>query len=127
MSILATCDRDLQTLMQEVIKIVDITIFSGHRTPKEQSKLYAQGRTTDGAIITYKDGTDKKSRHNYLPSKAVDIIPYPEGWKDEERFSYVAGVVMTVADRLLKEGKIEKQVEWGGNWHKFKDRPHFQV
>jgi len=126
-SILATCERDIQTVMHEVIKIVDITAFSGHRTPEEQAKLYAQGRTTKGNIITYRDGTDKKSKHNYSPSKAVDIIPYPSGWKDKERFHYVAGVVMTVADRLFKEGKIEKQIEWGGNWKNFKDLPHFQT
>ena len=127
MSVLSTCHRDIQTIMQEAIKHVDFSVFSGHRTPDEQAKLYAQGRTTKGNIITYRDGTEKKSKHNYSPSKAVDIIPYPTGWKDEERFSYVAGVIMTVAERLWKEGKVEKQLEWGGEWHNFKDRPHFQI
>ena len=127
MTILGTCHRDIQTVMQEAIKVVDFSVFSGHRTPKEQAKLFAQGRTTKGDIITYRDGTDKKSKHNYSPSKAVDIIPWPEGWKDEERFSYVAGVVMTVAHRLWSEGKIENKIEWGGDWRNFKDKPHFQI
>ena len=127
MSKLATAERDLQTIFQEAIKIVDFSVVYGHRTVEEQAALFAQGRTTKGNIITYCDGTDKKSKHNYSPSKAVDIIPYPTGWRDEERFSYVAGVVMTTADRLWREGKIENKLTWGGDWKKFKDRPHFQI
>ena len=127
MSKLATCERDLQTIMQEAIKIVDFSIVYGHRTAEEQAELFAKGRTKKGNIVTYCDGTEKKSRHNYLPSKAVDLVPYPEGWQDEKRFYYVAGVVMTIADRLWKEGKIEKRLQWGGNWKKFKDYPHFQI
>ena len=127
MSKLATAERDLQTIMQAAIKIVDFSIVYGHRTVEEQQELYAKGRTEKGNIITYCDGVDKKSKHNYIPSKAIDIVPYPEGWKDEERFSYVAGVVMTIADQLWKDGTIEKKLEWGGNWKKFKDRPHFQL
>ena len=127
MSKLGTCERDLQTIMQEAIKIVDFSVVYGHRTVSEQAALFAKGRTTKGNIVTFCDGTEKKSKHNYSPSKAVDIIPYPTGWKDEERFSYIAGVVITVANRLWREGKIENQLQWGGNWRKFKDRPHFQI
>ena len=124
---LATSERDLQTIMNAAIKIVDFSIFSGHRTVEEQQALYAQGRTTKGNIITYADGVENKSKHNYYPSKAIDIVPYPSGWKDEERFSYVAGVIMTIAHQLLQEGLVEKQLTWGGNFKKFKDRPHFQI
>ena len=124
---LATSERDLQNIMKAAIKIVDFTIVYGHRTVSEQQELYAQGRTTKGNIITYCDGVETKSRHNYYPSKAIDIVPYPEGWKDENRFHYVAGVIMTIADQLWKEGAIEKRLEWGGNWTKLKDLPHFQI
>ena len=124
---LATAERDLQTIMHSAIKIVDFTIVYGHRTVSEQKALYAHGRDNKNNIVTYCDGVKNKSKHNYYPSKAIDIVPYPEGWKDEERFSYVAGVIMTIAHQLWTDGKVENRLEWGGNWKKFKDRPHFQI
>jgi peptidoglycan L-alanyl-D-glutamate endopeptidase CwlK len=127
MSKLSTAERDLQTIMQAAVKVVDFSVIYGHRSIEEQQALFSKGRETSGSIVTYCDGVEKKSKHNYSPSKAVDIIPYPSGWKDEERFSYVAGVIMTVADRLLREGLVENRLEWGGNWSRFKDRPHFQL
>lgn len=133
MSNLMTCHRDLQTVLHEAIKIVDFSVVYGHRTPELQAELFAKGRDETGKVIkasevvTYRDGTVKKSNHNYEPSKAVDIIPYPTGWKDEQEFYYVAGVVMTVARRLLKEKKITEVIKWGGRWKTFVDLPHFEI
>jgi hypothetical protein len=43
------------------------------------------------------------------------------GKKDEYRFHYMAGVILTVAKML------NKQIEWGGDWTTFKDLPHFEI
>lgn len=105
---------------------MDFTIVYGHRSSEEQAELYKMGRPK-GQIVTYCDGKEKRSQHNFTPSRAVDIVPYPEGWEDLERFHFVAGVIMTTARRLLEEGKIDNIIEWGGDWRSFKDLPHFQI
>jgi peptidoglycan LD-endopeptidase CwlK len=132
---LSTCHEDLQTVLNEVIKDFDFTVICGERTIEEQQKLFAQGRTTKGPIVTWVDGVKKKSNHNYSPSKAVDIAPYPIDWNDRERFIYLAGHIMSTADRLFRECKIEHKIRWGGDWNnndrtkdeKQTDLPHFEI
>jgi len=130
---LSTVHRDLQTILREAIKYVDFSVVYGHRTPEVQAELYAKGRDKKGHVIkvsevvTYKDGTIKKSKHNFEPSRAVDIIPYPTGWKNELEFYFMAGIVMEIADRLYTEGKIDNKITWGGRWKTLVDLPHFQI
>lgn len=129
---LNTCHRDLQTVLNAAIKIVDFSVVYGHRTAQEQQELFNKGRE-DGKVVelskvvTYLDGTIKKSKHNHTPSSAVDIIPYPTGWKDPKEFFLVAGVVQTIADQMLKDGRITNEIEWGGRWKTLVDLPHFQI
>jgi peptidoglycan L-alanyl-D-glutamate endopeptidase CwlK len=97
------------------------------RTIAEQNKLYAQGRTTPGRIVTNARGG--QSFHNY--GLAIDIVLLQDKNNDwiYETLSYD-----TKAD-FDKDGKrdwievveIFKQYgwEWGGSW-KFVDAPHFQ-
>lgn len=125
---LATAEEKLQLLFKEVIKEFDCTIIYGHRTPEEQFELFKQGREKKddwwvkvGKTVTNLDGFAKKSKHNYYPSKAVDVVPYPLDWNDIESFKKLAVVVKKKA----KELNID--VEWGGNWVSFKDYPHWQV
>lgn len=133
---LATCQPDLQKVMNAVIKRVDITILYGHRTPAEQLELFKQGRKFEagrwikvGATVTDKDGTHKLSKHNYLPSKAVDIAPYPIDWNNIQRFIDVAKIVMEEAE------KLGIKLVWGADWdgdgniaeHSLQDYPHFEV
>jgi len=122
---LATVHTDLQTLFNEVIKHYDCTIVSGLRTAEEQAKLYAQGRTAPGTIITYKDGYVSTSKHQ--GGNAVDVIPYPSGYKDKNELIRFAGFVLGVASMLKEQGKINNNLEWGGDWRSFRDRPHFQL
>jgi peptidoglycan L-alanyl-D-glutamate endopeptidase CwlK len=132
---LLTCHKDLQTVLNEVIKDFDFAVISGERTIEEQQKLFAQGRTTKGPVVTWVDGVNKKSNHNYSPSRAVDIAPSPIDWNDRERFIYLAGHIMSTADRLFREGKIEHKIRWGGDWNnndrtkdeKQTDLPHFEI
>jgi len=128
---LSTCHEDLKTLMIEAIKTspYDFGISWGHRSPVKQLELYNQGRTEKGSIVTYVDGYKKKSKHNYLPSFAADIICYVNGdvtWSSAV-YLEVGLHIMEVAEELFNDDKISNRIAWGGNWHKFKDWPHFQI
>lgn len=112
---LDTCHMDLQILATEVLAIHDCTVIFGHRTEIEQQKLFNEGKT-------------KKqwphSKHNQLPSLAIDLVPYVPGvnaW-DMEYSLYFAGLVLGTADMLNKMGTITNRVRWGGNWSTQRDR-----
>jgi len=120
---LKTVHPDLQTLFLEVIKHRDCSVTAGFRTAKEQSDLYAQGRTEPGNIVTNADGVDRKSYHQ--SGQAVDVVPYPEMW-DEQALRDFGHFVKGIAVMLKRYGAIDNDIEWGGDW-KFLDRPHWQL
>lgn len=117
---LSTCDVRLQTLMKEVIKQLDVTILCGHRTLEEQEDAFRRGATTKHWPA---------SKHNRMPSLAVDVAPYPVDWKDTARFARMAGYV----ERVAWELKIP--IRWGGDWNangrtkdeRLVDMPHFEL
>ena len=117
---LATCDKRLQDLFNEVIKHVDCSILEGHRSKERQNKLYDEGRTK----VRYPDG-----RHNFNPSRAVDVTPYPVDWKDRERQTLFAGSTIGTARSM------GINLRWGGDWdqdfqvmdNRFDDFPHFEI
>jgi peptidoglycan L-alanyl-D-glutamate endopeptidase CwlK len=114
------CDADLQQVLNEAIKHFDFTVFTGHRTREEQQKMLKQGKSQLG----WPD-----SKHNAWPSKAVDIAPYPIGWEDRERATYLAGWIMAIA--AMKGINLR----WGGDWdqdtqvkdNSFDDLWHFEI
>ena len=141
---LDTCDITLQIILKEVLPDFDHTIIYGNRSQKLQMQLFQKGRAIKGdkwvivnplEVVTHCDGVIKKSNHNFTPSKAVDVIPYPLDWKDEKRMCFFAGHVMATARRLYKEGKIKRMIRWGGDWDSdtelkdqtFNDLAHFEL
>ena len=130
---LSNCHKDLKKLMVKSLElsIIDFGISCGYRSIEEQQEIYQQGRTKPGGIVTYVDGVKKKSKHNELPSLAVDIYAYVNGkavW-DKEHLYYLGGVIMTCARQL------DIQVRWGANFNQnqnlkdenFYDLPHFEL
>ena len=122
---LATCDKRLQKVFNEVIKHVDCSILEGHRSKERQNRLYDEKRTK----VRYPNG-----RHNSNPSKAVDVTPYPVDWEDRERQTLFAGFVIGIARSM------GIKIRWGGNWdmyeekgrwevkyNRFDDFPHFEI
>ena len=117
---LAQCHPDLQRLFNEVIKDFDCSILCGHRNETEQQ-------------AAYENGTSKaqfgESKHNQLPSIAVDVVPYPIDWNDRERFALLAGFV------LAKAKELNIKIRWGGDWdsdyqlkdENFSDMPHYEL
>ena len=117
---LATCEKDLQMVFNEVIKYVDCSILEGHRSKDRQNSLYEDGKTK----VRYPNG-----RHNASPSRAVDVTPYPVDWADRERQTLFAGFVLGVANQM------GINLRWGGDWDQdfevkdnmFDDFPHFEI
>jgi peptidoglycan L-alanyl-D-glutamate endopeptidase CwlK len=137
---LATCHDDLQLIFNCAIKDKDITILSAHRSEEEQFALFTKGRKlvngiwvidNKDEIVTYKDGKEKKSDHNFFPSRAIDAAKYFKDkphirWKDKHSFFELWNILNGHANFLFNSGKITHRLLWGGNW-KWKDRPHFQL
>jgi hypothetical protein len=116
------CDSRLVHVCSDAIRFFDFTVVCGHRSNEEQERLYAQGRTTPGPIVTYKRGGE--SIHNTHPSRAVDLAPYVAGrgivWDDVGLFHELYGVILACASQR------DIPIIWGGHWKTFKDRPHFE-
>ena len=117
---LATCDERLQRIMMELIRQYDVTILQGYRSQQEQDKACKEGRSK----LSW-----PRSKHNQHPSIAVDVAPYPIDWEDRERFFYMAGLIMAIAN-FMGVG-----LRWGGDWdldkdfddQRFDDLPHFEI
>ena len=117
--------KNLQKFFMELLKIspYDFSISQGVRTAEEQNKLYQQGRTVPGKIVTNCDGYKSKSKHQVR----------------EDGFGYAGDIAILVDGKVTWEEKYYKEVartgrvlmqkyniEWGGDWKKFKDLPHFE-
>ena len=87
----------LINVLNELIKIMDVTIIEGLRTEARQNELVAQGKSKT-----------KYSKH--LEGKAVDLAPYPIDWDDRERFHYMGGMLRGIGKQL----KVD--LRWGGDW-----------
>ncbi|HUT86408.1 MAG TPA: M15 family metallopeptidase [Elusimicrobiales bacterium] len=132
---LSSCHEDIELICEYSIHDTDFSVLWGHRSKKIQFELFKQGRKLVNGIwiiedkkkiITNKDGKEKLSTHNFYPSKAFDLAPYPIDWKNIPRFFYLANVVKATASFLLNTGKISHRIVWGGDW-KMKDYPHFEL
>jgi hypothetical protein len=117
---LLTCHTKLIEVFNEVIKHVDCSVLQGHRGEEEQNKYFNEGKSK----VPY-----PKGRHNSVPSRAVDVTPYPVDWDDRERQTLFAGFVIGIA--LARGIKLR----WGGDWdsdfkvqdNRFDDFPHFEL
>lgn len=106
--------------MNVAIKYFDFVVLNGHRNALVQNELHARG--VSKVIWPH-------SKHNKVPSKAVDIAPYPIDWNDTDRFYMLGGFIMAVAS-LLKV-----PLRWGGDWdgdtqvkdQNFFDLGHFEL
>ncbi len=109
---LATCHPSLQHLVEAVAEIEPLQVICGHRGEAEQHEAYVSGHSKDPW---------PKSRHNSLPSEAVDIAPLPINWQDIHAFQALSTAMKAKANEL------GIAVEWGGDWERFKDLPHWQL
>lgn len=117
---LNTCHNDIQEVLNEAIQIIDFTVLCGHRGQKEQNDHFHAGRSK----VQYPD-----SKHNSMPSIAVDIAPYPIDWNNIERFAQLGGIIKGIAHS--KGIKIRCGFDWDGDGditdQSFMDWPHIEL
>jgi peptidoglycan L-alanyl-D-glutamate endopeptidase CwlK len=117
---LATCHQDLQDLFKTVILHYDCTILEGHRSEADQDQLFEQGLSK----VEWPD-----SKHNKIPSHAVDVAPYPIDWDDTKRFYHFVGFVKGVAASM--NIKLRCGADWDGDNdlkdQSFNDLVHFEL
>ena len=109
-------DTRLVNVLNELVKIMDVTIIEGLRSEQRQEKLLKEGSTKT-----------KFSKH--ITGKAVDLAPYPIDWKDRDRFHYMGGMIRGIAKQL------NVPVRWGGDWdsdgetkdNRFDDLVHVEI
>lgn len=118
---LATADKRLQQLFNEVVKHWDCKVTEGKRSEEQQKYYLAQGLSKT-----------LKSKHVYplgKPSLAVDVAAYPINYADFKRQLAFAGFVLGVASQM------GLRVRWGGDWNQntqlsdqtFNDLVHFEI
>lgn len=99
------------------IGVMDFSVLEGVRTNQRQEELYAQGRTTEGQIVTWTlNSLHKVQSDGY--GHAVDLAPHPIDWGNTDKFWMLRGLIMACAAienvplEYLRSGR---------------DLPHFQL
>lgn len=117
---LESCHPELQRLFREVIKHYDCTVICGHRNQADQEEAFRTGTST----LRY-----PSSKHNSIPSLAVDVVPFPIDWKDMKRFYHFVGFVRGLASQMGIN--VRSGLDWNGNMNfkdeNFHDAPHFEL
>ncbi len=92
---------------------IDVLITCTYRDAETQNRLYAQGRSKPGKIVTNAKGG--QSFHNY--AVAWDFVVMSNGkpmWNDLKSFRRAG----EIAEKL--------GIEWAGRWKTFKELAHLQ-
>ena len=104
---------DIVKVVKRAIEITDIdfSVGEGMRTITRQKELFKQGATTT-----------MNSRH--LTGHAVDLFALDESGKVTWDWKYY----YPLSDAVKQAAKdVGVSIEWGGDWSKFKDGPHYQL
>lgn len=90
---------------------MDVSILCGFRNDLNQNKAYEEGRSQ----LRFPD-----SKHNYMPSRAVDVAPYPIDWQDIPRFEEMCDRIELLAEEMGIKVRM-------GRYFSFKDYPHVEL
>jgi peptidoglycan L-alanyl-D-glutamate endopeptidase CwlK len=109
-------DSRLINVMNELIKLMDVTIIEGLRTKERQEELVAKGASKT-----------KFSKH--IEGKALDLSPYPIDWENRDGFYYMGGMIRGIAQQLGYD------IRYGGDWdsdgqtkdNNFDDLVHIEI
>lgn len=113
------CCDEIKCVIEELLHYMDVSVIEGSRSKEEQEKYFSQGTSK---------ARYGQSPHNYNPSYAVDIVPYPipkksnGQWDDDsplwDDMSFLVAVISE-----------EKDIEltWGGDFSTIVDKPHFEL
>ncbi len=100
---LDTCVAHWYVIIMILLRLIDVKVTCGFRGEDQQNTEYAEG-----------DSTKKwpESKHNKLPSPAIDIHPYPIDFEDRDRYVHMAGMVIAIG------ALVGVEIRWGGKWRK---------
>ena len=109
-------DHRLIMILDELIKIMDVTIIEGLRSAERQEQLLKKGATKV-----------KYSKH--MEGKAVDLAPYPIDWEDRDTFHYMAGMVRGIGHLLNIKVRVGADWDSDGNTkdNSFDDLVHIEL
>jgi peptidoglycan LD-endopeptidase CwlK len=98
---LRTCHPDLQRVIRQVARDEAIEVLWGHRDKAAQD-------------VAFKSGVSKTpwphSKHNPLPSEAVDVVPLPIDWGNIAAFVRLSAKIKAVA------AELGVRLRWGADW-----------
>lgn len=114
LSALATCHPALQAVAHRALELsaVDFTVTEGHRGRAAQEAAFAAKKSK---------AHFGESFHNFIPSRALDVVPYPVDWDDVRKFREIA----LAFDQAARE--LGVVLRWGGDFESFRDYPHFEI
>lgn len=117
---LITADERLIEITSYVIRIIDHSILEGHRNEEKQGDMFHKNLSK----LEWPN-----SKHNAMPSKAIDVAPYPIDWNDIPRFTQLVGAYKGVA--LMLGYEIRCGCDWDGDGdirdQSFMDYPHIEI
>jgi peptidoglycan L-alanyl-D-glutamate endopeptidase CwlK len=124
--LLSMAHPDLQKILNHMIKFIDFRVVCTYRGREEQTNAVATGKSK----LPW-----PKSKHNTLPSMAVDIVPYPVDYKNKGKFLLLAGMFMGIGKLLKEDGYITHSPRVGADFNmdndpendSFKDLPHLEI
>lgn len=96
---------------------IELLVTSTYRDLESQDNLYGQGRYKPGQIVTWAKPGD--SWHNWR--RAFDVVPLRNGKPVWSIRGHDKDLWMRVGELGVSVG-----LEWGGNWDRHPDYPHFQ-
>lgn len=113
---------DLKAVVDLAIQFTrtDFTVLEGIRTEKRQRILYMTGASS---TMNSRHRVKKVEDGGTGLGHAVDLGAWVDGgvrW-DWPLYDHIATAMKLAA------AKLDIKIEWGGDWHSFKDGPHFQL
>ena len=117
---LRECDPKLQLIVRRVAVKIPLLVICGFRGKEDQDKAFSDGKSK----LKW-----PQSKHNRMPSDAIDIATIPLDFSDEKSFAYLAGYMMATAHDL------GIKLRWGGDWNsngktkdeRFADLVHYEL
>ena len=133
LSILQNAHPELRRVLNEAIKYFDFSVIESVRTQEQHEANVKAGKSkTTWDKSKHRARLDNEGR---MTSWAVDITPYPDPYRNNERFILMAVVVLTIARQFYSQGKMCHRLRWGGDWQmtddpkdsEFFDGGHFEL
>lgn len=112
---LEQCDIRIQNLCNRMLQRsdFDMTITCGHRGKEEQEKAFKEGKSK---------AHFGQSKHNSMPSKAVDIVPVKVNWDSNDwKWAYMCALAYDCAMEL------GIKIKCGFFFKSIKDCPHIEI